>query len=82
MRKSRHRLDQLIDLRTEQRLAIACFNRLCPIDVLVYQFCTVTIRRAMNRQPEIVRLPADDEIQRIDSTVEQHLVGRAASILH
>jgi len=76
-----HRLDQLIDLRAEQCLP-ARLDRLYPIgradipalhgDLLV---------KSMNRQPQIVRLSADDEIQWIDARVVENLVGRAAIVL-
>ncbi len=82
-RELSHGLDELIHLRAEQHLAIASLNRLRPIgcaDIPVLY--GNLIGRAMNRQAQIVGLPTNDEIQRIDATIERHLVGRAAAILN
>ena len=63
-----HRLDQLIDLGIDQMLPVAgldifdLIGRRAGVPVLN---CNL-IRRAMNRQAQVVRLPRDHEIQRVD----------------
>ncbi len=83
-RELSHRLDELIHLRTEQHLAIARLNRLRPIgcsDKPVLHSDLVVGRSIMNGNSKIVGLFADDEIQRIDATVEQYLVHTAIIVL-
>ena len=77
--KARHRLDQLIDLRIQQRLTVAGLNRFelgrsrGTIPILNRD----RIRRSMDRQPQIIDLPADDEIQWIDHRLIQQRVAVA-----
>src|SRR4249919_1969985 len=82
-RELSHRLNELIHLRTEQYLAIARLNRLRPIgcsDKPVLN--SGLVGGAMNCDSQIVGLLANDEIQRIDVTVEQYLVHTATIVLN
>src|SRR5262245_40011411 len=82
LRESRHRLNQLIHLRAEQQFAIARLNHLgligrANIPILHGDL----VGRSMNCELQIVGLAANDEIQRIDATVEQYLVHTAIIVL-
>ena len=72
LRKPCHRLNQLIDSRAEQRLAIARLKGLDPIirtDIPTLHGDLV--RRTVNRQAQIVRLTADHQIQGIDRRAKE-----------
>ncbi len=81
-RELSHGLDELIHLRAEQHFAIASLQRLDSIgraDIPVLHGDLIGC--AMNRQPQIVGLAADHEVQWIDASVERYLVGRATAVL-
>jgi hypothetical protein len=79
-----HRLDQLIDLRVEQRLPIAGLNGFhlsragCAEPILDCH----SLRTAMNREPQIVRLATQHEIQRIDrSSIEEGVTVATGTVV-
>ena len=70
-----HRLNELIDLRTQQSLPVARLNGFNPIvGVEIPVFDRDLICRSMDRQPQIVDLTANDEVQRIDRRVKERTV--------
>ncbi len=78
-----HRLDQLIDLRAEQRLATTGLDRLRPIgraDIPVLH--RDLIGGTMNRQPQIVGLATEYEIEWVDSGIVKELVRCPTVVLH
>ena len=71
LRESRHGLDQLVNLCTEQNLPIAglkCLNVIRPAEIPT--FYRDLICRAVNGKPEVIGLAAKDEIKRIDRRIE------------
>ena len=72
----RHRLDQLIDLRLREMLPVTGLEI---FDLIGGRACVPVldrhrIRRAMNRQTQVIDLARDHEIQRVDRGAEQQLV--------
>jgi hypothetical protein len=73
--ETRHCLDQLIDLRAQQRLTVARLDDLRSIDRTdIPVLHRDPIRRAVNRQPQVVCLPADNQVKRNDAGIVEKLV--------
>lgn len=84
LREARHRLDELIDLRAQHRLPVAGLDRFdlgcggSTVPILDRH----TIGGPMNGKPQVVGLPANDQIQWINPRIVKNLVCCAAIVLN
>lgn len=84
LREARHRLDELIDLRAQHRLPVAGLNRFhlrrgWGTEPILNRH---TVSGPMNGKPQVVGLPANDQIQWIDPRIVENLVCCAAIVLN
>jgi len=82
-REPGHGLNQLIHLRIEEHLSITSldnFNlvRRAGVPILDRDI----VRGAMDREPQVVGLSADDKIQRVDAGIVEQPIGRPTVVLH
>ncbi len=71
-----HRLNELLHLRIEQLLAVAGLNGFGLIGTAAIPILNGrVIGRAMNRKPQIVDLPTQDEVEWIDRRAKQQRIG-------